>query len=333
MDHEENLAGDDDTGASGNAAESSMEDTIRAAMHRGDAADTIDPAASMADAKGPTSDAKSNEIIKQESDDDGKDQKASLKSSPPSSWRAEAALEWSAIPAKVQAEIQRREDDFHRGVEQYKAAAEYGKTFEREIAPYEAVIRADGVEPQQVVRNLLTTAYKLRTGTPAEKVSVIQGLAKHYGVDLTQTQPDHATDPNLLALQQQIHHLTTQMQTQQQTALQAQQMQIQQQIKAFSEDESRKEYFPLIRDKMAGLLESGLAQNLQEAYDQAIYLVPAIRERIQAEQFEKQAKIRSDKAIEAKRAAKNAIQKGQLPAIDKPGSLDETIRAELRKRA
>lgn len=322
----------DDSGAENETPEESMEDTIRASMAEVKGEPNDEPDISDAEKQKPEAGAVEGS---------GKEAPATPlvenAARAPSSWKAEAALEWSKVPPSVQAEIQRREDDFHKGLQSYKETADFGASLKSEFAPYEAVMRADGIAPQQLIRNLLNTAYQLRAGNPEQKRNVIAGLAQHYGVDLGVAQQQgavqHVEDPRVNTLQQQVQGLTQQLTERQQREQAEVSRKSKETIDAFAKSPERAEYFPLVRTEMAALLESGIAKTLEEAYDKAILLVPPVREKILAQQQEITRKTAEEKVKAAKRAAANAKPKGSLPSVDLAGSMEETIRAELRKRA
>ena len=56
---------------------------------------------------------------------------------PPSSWRANVREQFAALPAEVQEEVLRRESDFHKGIEQYRTDADYGRNLKSVFAPYQ----------------------------------------------------------------------------------------------------------------------------------------------------------------------------------------------------
>ena len=58
-------------------------------------------------------------------------------SPPPNTWKKEVAAKWATLPPEVRAEVERREQDMHRGIAQYKTQAEFAQTVERAMAPYQ----------------------------------------------------------------------------------------------------------------------------------------------------------------------------------------------------
>ena len=56
-------------------------------------------------------------------------------SAAPNTWKKEAQEAWGKADPQIRAEVERREADFHRGIEQYKQAANYGQSMERAMQP------------------------------------------------------------------------------------------------------------------------------------------------------------------------------------------------------
>jgi len=75
--------------------------------------------------------------------------------SPWKSWKAEAAKVLEKLPEETQKYIIERETQFHKGIEQYKEAANYAKTIDRAISPYKDYMSNLGVTPDVAFTNLL----------------------------------------------------------------------------------------------------------------------------------------------------------------------------------
>jgi hypothetical protein len=59
---------------------------------------------------------------------------------------------------------------------------------------------------------------------------------------------------------------------------QEEQTRLNSEIQKFSSDVDKHPHFELVREEMAQLLERGKAQDLKTAYEQAVWLVPEVRE-------------------------------------------------------
>lgn len=225
----------------------------------------------------------------------------------PSSWKPDIEplyrrLESDPELVKILDEIERRENDFHKGVEQYKTRAQFAEAMERAIAPFMATIQAQGITPDYAVQTLFAADHKLRYGTPQEKAQAFQHLAQHYGVDLGAV-PQQQVDPTTDALMREFQ----QLKQQQMAFLQQQQMATQAQIQAEIEQFARdKEHFEAVREDMAALMAAGRAENLQDAYEMAIWARPDIRSSLIEQQRKAEEAKRKEEAAQRAAAAKAA---------------------------
>jgi hypothetical protein len=268
----------------------------------------------------------------QESETDA-DAKESLQ--PPSSWRANVRDQFAALPAEVQEEVLRRESDFHKGIEQYRTDADYGRNLKSVFAPYQQDFASLGVNETQAVSSLLQTERTLRLGTPEQKLAIFQSMASSYGVpvealvsddgDVRQTAMLNAQlTSRLNQLEQQLHGFTTAQQSQVQA-------QVTDSITKFASDPANK-WFSDVREDMGRLLEGGIAADLQDAYDKACNMRPDIRAAIAAQQQreadEKRQKEAQQRVIQAKKSASvNVRQSGPKPvASNAPRTIDDTLR-------
>jgi hypothetical protein len=188
------------------------------------------------------------------------------------SWKKEAAEEMSKLPENVQKHIIERQDQFHKGLEQYKEAANYAKSIDKAISPYKEYLGQLGVSPEVAFPNLLKTERTLRIGSPAEKVEMFQKLAHDYGIDL-RALADVPFDPQLAQYKQQLEWTQNQLQASQDFRQSHEDAQILGSIEEFG---ARHEFFDDVRNDMADLLEKGLAQSLDEAYAKAVRMNEAV---------------------------------------------------------
>lgn len=254
---------------------------------------------------------------------------------PPNSWRKEVAAQWGALPPEVRAEVERREADFHRGIEQYKEAAAFGQAARQMIAPYEATIRSLGLTPDRAVGELLAADHRLRFGQPAEKLAYFSQLAQHYGIDLnqvTQQEPAAPLDPQVATLQQQVQALGAYLQQQQMMGQQQERASLDSEISRFAADPAHG-HFETVRNDMAALIQAGLASTLEEAYERAIYANPATRAAVLEQQAKAQREEAAKKAQAARAAASvNVRSRASVPAeMTGNGTMEDTIRQTFRR--
>jgi hypothetical protein len=202
----------------------------------------------------------------------------------PNSYSSAAKADWDKVPASVAAEIARREQDTHREFTKQDGERQYGRSIKAVIDPYMPLIAQAGGSPEVAIKNLMETARILQTGDPATKTQLIRNLCKQHGVtanDLGDNAP--YVDPQLQNLNQRLHSFEEQQRQQQYQAQQQQDSQLQGAIGEFSANPANV-HFEQVKGHMAALLSAGLANDLQDAYDQAIYARPDTRSSLIASQ-------------------------------------------------
>lgn len=251
----------------------------------------------------------------------------------PNTWKKEVAAHWASLPPDVQAEVNRREADFHKGIEQYRAAATFAQSMEKTIAPYMATMQALKVTPERAINELLAFDHQLRYGSQQQKQQLFAQLAQTFGIDTANLQmvEQQPVDPNVAALQQQVNQLNGFIQNQQMTAQQQAEAQLNSEISAFAADPSHS-HFETVKSHMAALLQAGLARDLPDAYEQAVNANPATRAAMVAEQQRAIQADLAEKAKAAKAAASTNVRARPAMPVAKPiGTMDDTIRETLRR--
>lgn len=229
----------------------------------------------------------------------------------PESWKLELKSKWSTIPAEIQAEIARRETEMEKRVTTMDEERHFARKIKDVVTPYMPTITAEGGTPEGAVKDLLNTAYLLRTGTPQQKLNLIVNTARQFGVDLKNISQasvqNPAPDPIAIAREE--------VKTQFETYKQQQEMtQIQTVIDAFASDPANVHY-QKVKPVMAALLTAGTAKDMKDAYDRACHADPDIRAQLQAEKSraEEQERIAEKKArTEKARYAASSV-KGSSP--------------------
>lgn len=235
---------------------------------------------------------------------------------PPQGLSAKMKEKWKELDPEVRQELARREEDFHKKLTASDSEYHFGKKMKDVVSPYMAIIQSEGGTPESAVKDLLNTAYILRTGSPQQKAQLVMQVAQQYGVDLQQAmQPQEQVHPALAQMQQELAMLRQQANPEiikQQLQEEMESANIMSQVNAFAGDPANK-YFEQVKPLMASLLSSGAAQDIQEAYDKACYADPTIRSTLLAEQ---------NKALEAKRKAE--VQRKKQASASVVGSPDGT---------
>lgn len=224
---------------------------------------------------------------------------------PPASWKKEVHELWNTADDRLKEYAWQREEQMRKGVEPLLTKAQFADAMNQALEPYMNTIRGLGLTPDKAVSALMQADNILRTAPPQQKLAYLQQLAQQYGIDMT-----GAVDPN--AVQQQnpsyqfmpilneINNLKGELNgwKQQQEAVQNQALLGE--INAFAQ---KAEHFEEVRETMIPLLQNGLAETLEDAYNKAIRLNPEIFERVQQAQ---QVQAAAQKSAELNRAAKAA---------------------------
>jgi len=251
--------------------------------------------------------------------------------------RKEEAEAFAKAAPEVQAAFIRRSDEMHKGLEQFRSKAQFGHEMEQAIAPFSATIQALGIHPAKAVNNLMVADHALRYGSPQQKQAMFAKIAQEYGINPGEIQQAEQpyVDPQVSQLQTQLQQMQSWILQRNAAEQQREQQALNSEIAGFANDPANK-HFQSVKQDMAGLLQSGLAKDLKDAYEKAIYANPTIRAQVLAEQqaaAESQRKAESAaKAQVAKQAAAvNVPRRGVSPARRPVGTMDETIRAEAER--
>ncbi|MCH2458987.1 MAG: hypothetical protein MK186_13180 [Henriciella sp.] len=256
---------------------------------------------------------------------------------PPSSWNAEGRDLFAKADPKLQEYIRTREGQMHEGIaklkNEYEGKATFAEEMWREIAPHKHLIDKEGGNPVLAVRDLLGMAALMRTGTHEQKRQLLLSTAQQFGVDLSGTQanpqeaPQVLHDPRVDTLEQTLRQMAAQ--NEQQTR-----QQLQSDVEKFAQSHP---HFDDVRVEMGRLIEAGIAKDMDDAYERAIWSVPDVRQKVQAEAAEKTAKEREAKAREqaekAKRASGSVTGAPGMAGSGQAVAPASTLREEIERNA
>ena len=251
----------------------------------------------------------------------------------PTSWSAAAKAKWAAIDPEIRAEIARREADVTRGFTKMDEERAFGKTLREIINPYMPIISAEGGTPDRAVRELLNTAYLLRTAPVAQKVALVRQTCQQFGIPLEQlSQPQAQVHPVIADLQRQIGELTNARQVEQTQRQHQETTLLASEIQTFAAEPGH-EHFEAVKAHMAALLQSGLAQDLKDAYDQAIWARPDLRSTL----LQSQQQTAEEKRVAEAKAKAEAARRAGSSVTGAPGAggsaippANRSLRDELR---
>ena len=238
------------------------------------------------------------------------------------------AAKWTDLPAEVKAEIQRRETEYHKGIEQYKPYATLGQEYERVVGPNMDMIKQSGVQPAQALEYLFNAHRTLTYGTPDQKREAIARIARDCQIDLKDLAPAAPVDPQVRQLMQE----RQQLQQFQHDTLQQQNQAVLNQIQEFAQAPGH-EHFEAVKQDMSTMLQSGMAQDLQEAYDKAVWARADLRKSLVEQQRTEAEKQATEQARKARAKSAAGSVKGSPPsssgALPASASLEDTVAAAL----
>ena len=265
---------------------------------------------------------------------------------PPSSWKKDFHEVWQKADPKMQEYAWQREEQMRAGVEPLLSKAQFADAMQEAISPYMTTIQGLGLSPDKAVGALMEADHRLRTSDPQTKLQYFMQLAQSYGINLNAAQaqpgqmpqmPQQSVDPLVWQLQNELNQVRGEVMGWKQQQEMVENQSLLNEINQFS---LKAEHFEDVRPTMIQLLQSGVAQTLDDAYDKAIRLDPNLFEQIakaqQAEAAAKQAK-EQNRAVKTARAAAVSVRSATPGVNTAPKSSDrrallEEAFAEVEQR-
>jgi hypothetical protein len=250
----------------------------------------------------------------------------------PVSWSAEMKAKLASLPPEhadvIKYATQRDKeqgDAIARAGQQIKAFEPIGKVIEQ----FSHVFQKNGLQPHDGIARMMAVNEMLEANPKA----AIAEIAKAYGVNLQGETEQNASPENarVAELEAKLAKVESHLTAQQRQQMQADNDALAREIADFAKG---KPHFESVRKVMAGLMQSGAAETMQDAYEKAIYADPTIRQSLQVD-AQKAAEDKR-KADEAERVAK-AKKAAGVNVKSSPGqsnharTLDDDLREIARK--
>lgn len=244
---------------------------------------------------------------------------------PPPSLRATAKAEWNTYPPVVREEMWRLEESVQNAKAEWAPKAERLNRLDAILAPRAERFRSVGVSEDQAVGQLMAAQDYL----DRDPINAIAHLARMYGVDLRgyaqgggqqqaqQAQPGQLHPAIQQAIQQAVEPLKSALTQQQQQSEHATRSGYNDQVQAFASDPANV-YFENVRGEMGELIRSGLAKDLPDAYQKAVWANPEIRP-LMLKQQQDQSAAQAQEAARAK-AAQARHASGSVIGSPSPGA-------------
>lgn len=258
---------------------------------------------------------------------------------PPSAWTPGMKAKWGALPEDVRAEVTRREEASARGVSQLKQHYEPMENLYRNVvAPHQEYFDHIERDPTEYFGEMVHVEQTLALGNPAQKMQALLDLADQYGIPVRQTL-DTAMNGKLQSILQQAHKahgsppmLPPEVARELQMYRNQQQHQVSSaadyELNEFIGDGTAHPFFDEVKDLMADLIENGMAQEYEDAYEMAVWQSAGTRQKMIARQNgQSQAQgIANRQAAAARIATPGAapVVSATVPNADE--SMEDTIR-------
>lgn len=243
----------------------------------------------------------------------------------PSSWSAKVREKWGELPEDVRAEVLRREESHVNGVRKLQEEFQPVKQFTEALGGVIQEASQLGVAPVQYIHNLAAAERALRSGAPEQRFEALMNLADQYGLPLRQylnlpagQQPAAQQQP---AIPPQIQQ---ELEASRQFRQQYEQTTLQRQVEEFA---TKNEFFEDVRGIMADLMDAGVAKDLQDAYDRAVWAHPEVREVLLQRQGQQAA---SQQQKQRRAAAAGAAVKTGNSDVAAPPPEDDSIEGAIR---
>ena len=212
----------------------------------------------------------------------------------PNSYKQEYKDTFNQLPTEWQKYLATREKEVEQGLS--KARNQYSWVDKVYNDRREALAAQGYNSAQDYINDLVLISDALAK----DPTATLEALRSNYGVEAS-GQENNALQRQLMALQQTVN--------QQQSYLNAQRQEsIMNALNAFmnAKDESgnaKHIYFDDVRDEMVQLLKSGLAKDYEDAYNQAVWRVESVRNKMIAAQAKAELEQKTATAQKAKTAA------------------------------
>lgn len=206
----------------------------------------------------------------------------------PTTWKKEYLTLWDKAyegqpltkeeGRKLTAYLDQRESEYKKGVSTYKEEARRAKAYEDAVQPYVSDLERRNIPPAKYLETLAKFDQMLTYANPEQKTQLFQQLATNYGIQLNQSGQVQPLDPYAQQLTQLLQQNQQEVQLIKGRLEQEETNKLLAEVNQFASDTKNYPHFEALRENMAQLLATEQAQTLQDAYEQAKWQVPEIRE-------------------------------------------------------
>ena len=266
--------------------------------------------------------------------------------SAPKHWPKEEQEIFNAWDANVQHQVMDRykamEGDYTKKTQALAKYKKRNESLDEIYGPFRDDFQRAGMDEVAATRQLLA-AHKYLREDPQQ---ALKWLAKSYGVDLTAVNDDTAiedeyADPQMKAMQQQIAQLQGTITNQQQQAQNMQKQEVQAMIDNFqtakdADGNLKHPHFDVVQNQMSGLISSGVAKDIESAYEMAVYANPETRAKVLEEKVKNETKqeVKAEAVQKAKKQQRVNVKGSGTPsnsAVPSGMTLNETIKFSMKQ--
>lgn len=251
------------------------------------------------------------------------DEKPSKTLPRPSTWKKEYLPIWDKLTTgqqltndeaiKLAEYSNQRESEYKKGVSAYKAEADYAKGMIDAITPYMPTLKQRNIQPAHYIASLAKADQILSNAPYEQKVQLFQQLAGAYGIQLGNNQVQQL-DPYTRQLMSQLQTMNQEVSSIKGKFKQEEETRLMSEIDRVRNNVEKFPHFEAVRENMAQLLESGLAQDLETAYAKAVRMQDDVFE-LEQQRLVEQARTEASKAQHvAKAKATNVSLKSATPS-------------------
>ena len=266
--------------------------------------------------------------------------------SAPKHWPKEEQEIFNAWDANVQHQVMDRykamEGDYTKKTQALAKYKKRNESLDEIYGPFRDDFQRAGMDEVAATRQLLA-AHKYLREDPQQ---ALKWLAQSYGVDLKAVNDDTAiedeyADPQMKAMQQQIAQLQGTITNQQQQAQNMQKQDVQAIIDNFqtakdADGNLKHPHFDVVQNQMSGLISSGVAKDIESAYEMAVYANPETRAKVLDEKVKKETKqeVKAEAVQKAKKQQRVNVKGSGTPsnsAVPSGMTLNETIKFSMKQ--
>lgn len=252
----------------------------------------------------------------------------------PQSWTPKARERWGAIPEDIRQEIVRREEASVAGVRQLQESFAPVRNFAEQLSGFINEAVNNRVDPGPYIARVMESERGLRQGTDEQRFQALVNIADAYNIPLRKALNELAGQEVLPPPQQLPPEIQRELAEARAFRQQYEQRQRQsapayEESPEIKEFKAKSEFFEDVREDMADLLEKGMAKDLADAYDQACWRNPGVRELL-LERRDQRSK-GTDKRAKAASVSHSSNNSAEVDVVVNKDEDDDDIYESVRK--